>query len=180
MHHRKQRADPDALDRVVVAEDEATLRQTVQRYFPDANGAMTHAAVCMFTNTPDEDFLVDLHPKHSQVGAGVSVAFAARRSPCIPMALLAFRLHAGHARRFGTLWPCGTAHPSPPFFSWWQVVLCSACSGHGFKFGSVMGEVLKDLALKGDTPLDIEFLRFNPKRKGHAEVLAKFERLAKY
>ena len=34
----------------------------------------------------------------------------------------------------------------------------SACSGHGFKFASVMGEVLADLALDGRTRHPIGFL----------------------
>ncbi|HCO25600.1 MAG: N-methyltryptophan oxidase, partial [Gimesia sp.] len=37
-------------------------------------------------------------------------------------------------------------------------------SGHGFKFASVMGEILADLATTGRTALPIEFLsaqRFN-------------------
>jgi sarcosine oxidase len=44
-------------------------------------------------------------------------------------------------------------HPRYP-----RVVFASACSGHGFKFASVMGEVLADLALTGTTPLPIGFL----------------------
>jgi sarcosine oxidase len=38
------------------------------------------------------------------------------------------------------------------------VTYASACSGHGFKFGSAMGEVLADLALSGRPSLDIGFL----------------------
>lgn len=38
------------------------------------------------------------------------------------------------------------------------VAYASACSGHGFKFASVMGEVLADLALEGRTRLVIDFL----------------------
>lgn len=38
------------------------------------------------------------------------------------------------------------------------VAYASACSGHGFKFGSVVGEVLADLALDGRTDLPIGFL----------------------
>ena len=38
------------------------------------------------------------------------------------------------------------------------VVYASACSGHGFKFASVMGEVLADLALDGATRHPIAFL----------------------
>ncbi|MBI3268911.1 MAG: N-methyl-L-tryptophan oxidase [Planctomycetes bacterium] len=45
-------------------------------------------------------------------------------------------------------------HPAFP-----QVLLASACSGHGFKFASVVGEILADLCLAGRTALPIEFLR---------------------
>lgn len=38
-------------------------------------------------------------------------------------------------------------HPAHP-----NVVLASPCSGHGYKFCSVMGEVLADLATEGTTP----------------------------
>ena len=34
-------------------------------------------------------------------------------------------------------------------------------SGHGFKFCSVVGEILADLALDGETLHDIEFLRLD-------------------
>jgi sarcosine oxidase len=44
-------------------------------------------------------------------------------------------------------------HPKYP-----SVVFASACSGHGFKFASVMGEILADLALDGSTSLPIAFL----------------------
>lgn len=36
-----------------------------------------------------------------------------------------------------------------------QVVVASPCSGHGFKFASVMGEVLADLATRGTTQHDL-------------------------
>jgi sarcosine oxidase len=37
-------------------------------------------------------------------------------------------------------------HPDHP-----QVVIASPCSGHGYKFASVVGEILADVALEGDT-----------------------------
>ena len=52
-----------------------------------------------------------------------------------------------------------------------QVILCSACSGHGFKFGSVIGEILADLALEGDTVHDIELHRIRADRLGHKAVI---------
>lgn len=42
-----------------------------------------------------------------------------------------------------------------------RVILASPCSGHGFKFASVIGEVLADLAATGETAHDISLLRLN-------------------
>ncbi len=39
-----------------------------------------------------------------------------------------------------------------------RVIVASACSGHGFKFTPVVGEILADLALTGSTLQPIEFL----------------------
>ena len=39
-----------------------------------------------------------------------------------------------------------------------NVVVASACSGHGFKFASVIGEILADLVLDGETEHPIGFL----------------------
>lgn len=50
-------------------------------------------------------------------------------------------------------------HPRHP-----QVVVASPCSGHGFKFASVIGEILADLADQGRAALPIGF--FNPTRFG--------------
>lgn len=47
--------------------DEGSLREFLEAYMPKSAGRLTHGAVCMFTNTKDEDFIVDLHPEHSNV-----------------------------------------------------------------------------------------------------------------
>jgi sarcosine oxidase len=99
-HHLDEPADPDALDREIHPRDTAILRDCVSRYFPGA-GAFTKASVCMFTNTPDEHFVID-------------------------------RL------------------PGEP-----RVLVVSPCSGHGFKFASVVGEVVADLVVDGETQFDI-------------------------
>jgi len=41
-----------------------------------------------------------------------------------------------------------------------RIVVASPCSGHGFKFTSVIGEILADLALDGATPLPIGAFTF--------------------
>jgi sarcosine oxidase len=40
-----------------------------------------------------------------------------------------------------------------------RVVLCSPCSGHGFKFVPVMGEILRDLATGRDPGFDLGLFR---------------------
>ncbi len=45
-------------------------------------------------------------------------------------------------------------HPDHP-----NIVFVSACSGHGFKFASVLGEALADLATTGSTDLDLSRFR---------------------
>jgi sarcosine oxidase len=52
-----------------------------------------------------------------------------------------------------------------------QVVLCSACSGHGYKFCSVIGELLADLVLKGESKHSIGIHRIRSTRPGTAELL---------
>ena len=60
---------------------------------------------CMFTNTPDHHFIIDVHPQYPQVS------------------------------------------------------FTSPCSGHGYKFASVLGEIMADLAERGETRHNIDFFR---------------------
>lgn len=104
-HHLDERADPDDMDREPNAADEAVLREFTARYFPDGAGPTMSLRSCLFTNTPDEHFIIDVLPD------------------------------------------------AP------QVVVASPCSGHGFKFCSVVGEILADLAARGATGHDIGLFR---------------------
>ena len=61
-HHLNEATTAEGLDRECRDEDEAVLRQAVARYFPDANGPAMSLRACMFTNTPDEHFLIDALP----------------------------------------------------------------------------------------------------------------------
>jgi len=106
-HHREERGPAEEVRREVDAEDEALLRAFAARYFPDGNGPTMALRACMFTNTPDEHFVLGLHPDHP------------------------------------------------------QVVLASPCSGHGYKFCSVVGEILADLATEGATRHAIGFLELD-------------------
>jgi sarcosine oxidase len=104
-HHLGEKGAADALSREPTPDDEAALRRGVERYFPDANGALMGLRACLFTNTPDEHFVID-------------------------------RL------------------PSAP-----QVVVASPCSGHGYKFASVIGEILAELATGQKSRFDLDLFR---------------------
>jgi sarcosine oxidase len=101
-HHLREEVHPDSVDRACHPRDEDALRQGIRRYFPGADGPTLAMKVCMFTNTPDDHFVIDHHP------------------------------------------------------DWRSVVVAAGFSGHGFKFCSVVGEVLADLALEGGTSLDVD------------------------
>ena len=67
-HHLKQALEnPDELDRSCHPEDESVLREGIREYFPLANGATRRMAACMFTNTPDSDFVLDRVPGEENV-----------------------------------------------------------------------------------------------------------------
>ncbi len=104
-HHLAQHVDPDRMDREVHREDEEVLRSFTARYFPDAAGPTMSLKTCLFTNTPDEHFILDLHPHFP------------------------------------------------------QVCLAAGFSGHGFKFCSVVGEIMADLAQRGESRHDLDLFR---------------------
>ncbi|HUG48861.1 MAG TPA: N-methyl-L-tryptophan oxidase [Candidatus Limnocylindria bacterium] len=66
-HHGGLPTDPDTLDRQVHESDEAPVRRFLQRYLPAGNGRRLRAQVCMYTNTPDFNFVVDFHPADDRV-----------------------------------------------------------------------------------------------------------------
>jgi sarcosine oxidase len=101
IHHEGEATDPEHVRREPTAEDEAVMRRLVERYMPDAAGTLREARVCLYTNTPDHHFVIDVHPDHP------------------------------------------------------QVIVASPCSGHGFKFASVIGEILADLATDGGSRFDL-------------------------
>ncbi len=104
-HHSQEIVDPDLVDRTEHPADVERIRSFMRRLMPAADGPLRESVVCLYTNTPDLDFVIDVHP------AVPGVAFA------------------------------------------------SACSGHGFKFAPVIGDILADLALTGTTRHPMEHFR---------------------
>lgn len=96
--------DPLRVDRTLRSSDVAPLSDFLQQHMPSVSPTVSRHSVCLYTMTPDANFLVDRHPEHERVffGAGFS--------------------------------------------------------GHGFKFTSVIGQALADMALQGSTSLPLDFL----------------------
>lgn len=73
-NHLEETVDPDEMKREPRPEDEELLRSYAERYFPKGTGPTMQLSTCMFTNTPDEHFILDTLPDQPQitVGAGFS------------------------------------------------------------------------------------------------------------
>jgi sarcosine oxidase len=89
---------PATIDRQVHPSEIDHIRHWMAERVPAlSRGAFVDARTCMYTLTPDMNFVIGTHPHHP------------------------------------------------------QVVIASPCSGHGYKFASVVGEILADLAIDGMT-----------------------------
>jgi len=76
-HHGGEETNPDALDRTLRPDDEARVRAYLRAHLPSLDAPPLRSRVCMYTNTPDEHFLVGAHPRWPHVvvlGGGFGVA----------------------------------------------------------------------------------------------------------
>lgn len=68
MHDGQFVADPDSVDRGVSDVEAEPLRAALRPILPElAGAAIREKGVCLFTNTPDHDFIIDFHPLYPQV-----------------------------------------------------------------------------------------------------------------
>lgn len=93
--------DLDSVDRRVRDADREPLQQFARERFPWLSDDILYEKVCLYTRTPDEDFIIDAVP-------GLKEAF-----------------------------------------------VISACSGHGFKFGPLLGQICVDLVSGDSIPDDL-------------------------
>ena len=110
--HLNENINPDSISREITDLDIATLRVPMEKYFQPTNPEPLFSQVCMFTNTPDEHFVLDYLPGND------------------------------------------------------SVFIASGFSGHGFKFASVIGELISDFMVDGGTEFDLGLFsldRFNSK-----------------
>ncbi|MFN3651356.1 MAG: N-methyl-L-tryptophan oxidase [Armatimonadota bacterium] len=67
LHRPGPPLDPDSPDREPRSEVNDDLRRYVRRRLPGADGPVTFSKVCLYTMTPDEDFIVDRLPGEPRV-----------------------------------------------------------------------------------------------------------------
>jgi sarcosine oxidase len=67
IHHEGQTVDPDTADRSVHPGEERELVEILERLIPGAAGPVLRSAICLYTNTRDEDFILDRHPADDRV-----------------------------------------------------------------------------------------------------------------
>jgi sarcosine oxidase len=63
-HHEGERTTADTVRRRVDEAEQLDMQALVQEWLPRVAGPLTESTVCMYTNTPDRDFIVDHHPVH--------------------------------------------------------------------------------------------------------------------
>ena len=58
---------PESIDRTVHEQEIAEMRDRVSRVMPALGGPCLHSATCMYSNTPDEHFVIARHPDSENV-----------------------------------------------------------------------------------------------------------------
>ncbi|HVF91785.1 MAG TPA: N-methyl-L-tryptophan oxidase [Blastocatellia bacterium] len=110
-HNKGATSGPESLDEPVGEGAIRSCREFFSRHIPAlARARVREARVCLYNNTPDDDFIIDWHPEME------------------------------------------------------GVLIATGFSGHGFKFGPVIGRTCAELLLSGRTPYELE--RFSLKRFG--------------
>jgi len=96
--------DPLEVDRDVDTQEQQAVEQFLQEYMPLVSSFCTNDAVCMYTMTPSENFVVDRHPKnpHVVVAAGLS-GHGFKFTPVLGKALADLALDGGTELPIGFL-----------------------------------------------------------------------------
>lgn len=105
LHGFGETTSAETLDRAVRSDDIDAVKRLMDEWMPSAAGEYLRGKPCMYTLTPDENFIIDVHP----------------------------------------------ADP--------RIVIAGGFSGHGFKFCSVVGEIVVELAFDGVSRHPIDFLK---------------------
>ncbi len=111
---------PDTIDRAIREPEIEIMRRAIAAHIPALGGRFVTGATCLYTNTPDKNFIIATHPG------------------------------------------CDRVHVACGF------------SGHGYKFCSVVGEIMADLVCTGGTKHDIGLFRLERLRGCQAGAAGRF------
>jgi glycine/D-amino acid oxidase-like deaminating enzyme len=103
-HHFGSPASANTIERDVNANEIAVMKSILENHFA-AKVNHSHSGTCIYTNTPDQNFIIDYHPHNP------------------------------------------------------NIIIASACSGHGFKFSSATGKVLSEMASGRDLSVDLSLFK---------------------
>ena len=106
-HRHGDVIDPRSADRTVREGDIAPLTRYASSRIPSVGSEVVYRKICLYSNTPDEDFVIDA-------------------VPALPDALI-----------------------------------LSACSGHGFKFGPLLGQIAAEFVASGRVPPELARFRLD-------------------
>ena len=67
LHGSEQVCTPETIERKISREDESIIRERLATTIPRLAGKLLHAETCLYTMTPDENFIIDSHPQHPAV-----------------------------------------------------------------------------------------------------------------
>ena len=67
LHHHGEPTTADSVRRTVAPSEVERVRVLADRYLPGSAGRVRESMVCLYTNTPDEHFILDTHPDHPAV-----------------------------------------------------------------------------------------------------------------
>jgi sarcosine oxidase len=67
MHTGGDICTPQSIDKKIRPSDENELRDMIALRLPALDGPLLSASTCMYTMTPDQHFIIGLHPRHPQV-----------------------------------------------------------------------------------------------------------------
>jgi sarcosine oxidase len=67
LHHQGQTTTAQLVRRAVSDGEVAGIRELMMRFLPDASGELRTTTVCLYTNSPDGHFILDVHPEHPAV-----------------------------------------------------------------------------------------------------------------
>jgi sarcosine oxidase len=83
LHRHGRPTDPDALDREVTAAEVEEVGEVLRELVPTLPGTFVRAVACLYTTTPDQDFVIGLHPAHPNVA--VACGFSGHGFKFVPV-----------------------------------------------------------------------------------------------